>query len=117
MIIFHDKDGKGNETKMIFSRVIIKKVETTITDGKEAKSLKVDIFPNPSSGIFNIDVAVPAKTTAQLEITDKAGTILYQEEVKASGRIEVNLTAQGKGTYFVNLKQGKKGIQKQVMVN
>jgi len=118
VIIYHDKDGKGNETKMIFNRIMVKKIMIT-DDGKEkeAKSLKMDIFPNPSSGIFNIDVAVPAKTTAQLEITDKAGTVLYEEEVKASGRIEVNLTAQGKGTYFVNLKQGKKSIQKQVMVN
>jgi hypothetical protein len=117
IIIIHDKDGKGGENKMVFSRIIVKKIEATPADGKEAKELKVEIFPNPSTGIFNIDVAVPGKTPAVLEITDKAGKVMYAEEVKSSGKVEVDLTAQGKGTYFVNLKQGKKTIQKQIMIN
>jgi hypothetical protein len=117
VIIYHDKDSKGKETKMVFNRVVVKKVITTKTETKDAKTLEADIYPNPSTGIFSIDVAIPGKTPATLEITDKSGKVLYAEDVQSSGTREVDLTAQGKGTYFLKLKQGKTSLQRKIMVN
>lgn len=119
IVIFHDKDGKCKETKMVFSRIVVKKIEikTDNKEGKEVKSLNAHVYPNPNNGVFNIDIAVPGKAPASFEITDKDGKVIYNEEVSSSGKREVDLTSQGKGTFFLNLKQGKKTIQRQIMVN
>jgi hypothetical protein len=116
VMIFRNSDEKGSSTKMVFSRIIVKKIDTK-TEGKESKSLTANVYPNPSNGVFNIEISVPGKTAAALEITDKDGKVIYTEEVSSSGKREVDLTSQGKGTFFLNLKQGKKTIQRQIMVN
>jgi len=67
------------------------------------------VFPNPSAGVFHLVYQAAAGSTVQLQVTDVAGRIIYQQSVVANGLIqkqEVNLTTQTLGVYLLKVAHG-----------
>ena len=70
------------------------------------------IFPNPSSGVFVIN---GEKKISEIEITDvfgrKVGNV---QSTVGKGKIEINLTKEAKGIYFVKVigEEGKYSVKK-----
>ena len=68
-------------------------------------NLSFKIFPNPSSGIFNIESSINAETF--VEVFDVAGRMVYQTNFN-NKLIELDLTSYTNGLYFIKLiSEGK----------
>ncbi|MFT6338268.1 MAG: hypothetical protein ACJATI_005040 [Halioglobus sp.] len=70
-----------------------------IRNGKPLSNLKdeVVIYPNPSSGMFNVVIAEGAR----IELADKFGNILYKD-VFEKGENRINLEGYPTGIYFLH---------------
>jgi hypothetical protein len=66
----------------------------------------VEIFPNPSNGVFSIDINTKSNKPVSMSLFNTFGKELYKMEnvsIKSSKVIELDLTAQPDGIYFINL--------------
>jgi PKD repeat protein len=69
----------------------------------------VTIYPNPSSGIFTIDLRFPVKTDVELKVTDLSGRMLKKtgsEKIK-SKKVQLDLNALENGNYLLHVLAGK----------
>jgi hypothetical protein len=85
--------------------------------GVESK-LKVSSYPNPSRGLFKLQLQGFATEKAELMIYDAKGT-LVQRRIIAAGKnnvVEVNLTGKAKGLYYLKVVGGKDTISTKVIV-
>ncbi|MES2761937.1 MAG: T9SS type A sorting domain-containing protein [Bacteroidota bacterium] len=85
------------------------KMGTITTTGEiEFKSLANDelsVFPNPSKGIFNIEVSEKAITsTSFLEVTDIQGRQVLKNQL-SHANISIDLSNYNNGVYFLTVKQ------------
>ncbi|MGV3657302.1 MAG: T9SS type A sorting domain-containing protein, partial [Chitinophagaceae bacterium] len=65
------------------------------------------VFPNPSSGVFNLVYRSDAGSALQVQVTDLAGRILKTISLQAAGYLqkqEINLTTQPAGIYLLKVK-------------
>ncbi len=87
----------------------------TITFDNFVKLLEYDeeiinIYPNPSSGIFNIT----AKNLLYLEVIDTRGSVVYQNNMVYNQAV-VDLSAYPKGLYFVKIVRAKETLIKKII--
>jgi photosystem II stability/assembly factor-like uncharacterized protein len=74
----------------------------------------INISPNPSEGIFNIQLNSIENST--IKITNVLGKCVYQN-IYASESIQIDLSVQGKGVYFVSIKTNKGLIIQKLIVD
>ena len=79
---------------------------------EEVKGTDFVLFPNPSTGAFQMILSQPAAEATRLEISDIAGKIVFQSVVSGLSKVELDLNL-AKGVYLVSLNQeGTKSTQK-----
>ncbi len=80
---------------------------------------KVNVFPNPNTGTFTVNIQTEKATDITLNITNVLGQSVYSENLSnvSSLRKEVNLNAFEKGLYFINVEgeDGKSNSHKIVI--
>ena len=76
---------------------------------------EINIYPNPTSGIFNIDY-VKAKN---IEVTNTLGMVIYSEKVQdsTSGAKNIDLSAFANGIYFINVSTENGSSKYKVILN
>lgn len=92
------------------------------TDKKSKGMLQVEqlsVYPNPSTGSFDLKLSTEHKSPIDIEVFNMNGERIYQQTIKGhngeySGTI--NLDDSGKGTYFIQVGQGKQLITKKLVV-
>jgi hypothetical protein len=68
------------------------------------ESEKTDIvFPNPSEGIFNVQIGDFASNKLKVEVVNMSGNIIYSNFNKGSSSLSINISDQPSGVYFVKL--------------
>jgi hypothetical protein len=67
-------------------------------------TLEMSIYPNPTSGRFNIKVNTDFATS--VEIVSFFGKTIYKNNLDATMPLSIDLTHQPTGTYFVLLRNG-----------
>lgn len=84
-----------------------------VTDGvniTEIDGLKtINVYPNPSNGIVNLNAEFDNADDILLNITDLSGRIVYSKEIKNSLFIneQIDLSDNDKGMYLMNLIYNK----------
>jgi hypothetical protein len=78
-----------------------------IGDEQQKKSTDFSIFPNPTSGIINIELTDPL-VSGSFEICDIFGKRIIRKEVYRNGIYELNLTSQPDGIYVIRITNGEK---------
>lgn len=73
------------------------------------------ISPNPSNGQFTITLPT-AKGTVSVAISNVVGTIVYTSQI-VKGKLQVDMTAQPAGVYFVHLTSGNTTATQKIVVN
>ena len=63
-----------------------------------------NMYPNPNSGNFTIELAQAASL---IQITDMLGNVIYNERELNSGKTNIDLNNQAAGVYFVKVTAGE----------
>ena len=79
---------------------------------------RMQVFPNPSSGDINIDLAYPVSETGDVFIMDAVGKIVFTQhfENESNPVISTELDHLPAGIYFVRATTEKSNITKRVII-
>ena len=125
--VYKSDDGKQViETKVIMLKLSDadeKKLEDSgVAATEEKNELNVEelnFFPNPNSGMFNLNFKLEKRGDTQIQIFDMNGKQVYMETLRNfSGEYnkDIDISEQGKGTYFLNITQGDKVLNKKILI-
>lgn len=64
----------------------------------------VDIYPNPTSNIVNVDVTVDRKESITLLVTDIAGKKVIKQQFTSDSKIRFDMSTFASGVYFVSIE-------------
>jgi hypothetical protein len=89
-------------------------VTILITGISDNQSQSVTVYPNPTDGLFTINM--PGIADAAIMVTDITGKVVYNE-YPVSGS-EINLTGLDKGLYFIRIQDqmSKQSLVKKLLV-
>jgi hypothetical protein len=77
---------------------------TNNVNDKELVSTSAIIYPNPSNGTFTVEQKI-RKEGIELKVINIQGMLIYQAPL-TEAKQTINLSAQPKGCYFIQLRQG-----------
>ncbi|HNW98573.1 MAG TPA: T9SS type A sorting domain-containing protein [Bacteroidales bacterium] len=113
------KDDKGRN--VVFNKKIIIENDDSKKEIKNCKSsIDIEVFPNPADGYFNISFPLDEKNKTIITVSDVNGKQLLKEILeKADGLYtrQFDMKAYEKGTYMINIKQGKKQATKKIIIS
>jgi hypothetical protein len=88
-----------------------------------AKSFVVDynlqVYPNPSRGIFNLSMDADAVTDLELKVFNLSGALIYTEKIsnlRGKLRQEVDLSDFGAGLYQLQLKTNRRIYNRPIVI-
>jgi len=85
----------------------------------EKETTKLSVYPNPSTGIFNVQVPAITSGIATIQVFDASGRKVYSTEVSAGSgnqNKQINLSNQPKGNYVVKMNLDGKLFTEKVVV-
>jgi len=81
---------------------------------EEITKAEINIYPNPSLGIFTVDLR--NCRDAKICVYDVLGNCLLEKSCKGETSQEINLSSQPRGIYFVELLSGEERVVRKVAV-
>ena len=80
---------------------------------------EVNIFPNPSSGIFKAEVLFDKKRDVAVDVFDVTGRLVYSSRVAnaVNKLIDIDLSGQPEGVYTAHFTTSEKGWVKKIIVS
>ncbi len=101
----NNADAPGNliTVSRFINSVYVHVSGTSTVSIDEASYISLNIYPNPSSGLVNVEI--PKGGTYDLEVMNMLGQIVYSDNltVNANERVELNLSNLAKGIYLLNI--------------
>ncbi|MCX6285995.1 MAG: BACON domain-containing carbohydrate-binding protein [Bacteroidetes bacterium] len=82
----------------------------------ETKAGRVDIYPNPNKGIFNIVPAEGSRIILNIEVKDMNGKTLLKKELKGESEYQIDLSAAEAGTYNIVISSDSYLVIKKVVI-
>lgn len=82
--------------------------------------IAVNNYPNPTEGTFTVSFYAPETGTLNVRVADAQGKLVFNETLDHfSGQYqkELDLSANTKGTYFLQITQNGKSLSKKVIVD
>lgn len=76
---------------------------------EEENAASFSIYPNPSTGILNLNVA----EASVIEVMDVLGNVVVAQKQNNAGTVQIDLSSQPNGVYFVRVNE--KNIQRVVI--
>ena len=92
--------------KFFFAKTSANPIPVGMFDHFEQNTAGVVIYPNPSSGIFQI--SPNGLQLSKLEIYNLLGEKVYASPIKAENNLRIDLSNQSPGIYFVRIYEGEK---------
>jgi len=77
--------------------------------------LSVLVYPNPSAGIFNLDLTTLSDKNTHLEVYNSLGALVFSVQPPISGRCQLDLQDQPKGVYFIMIQSGLNVIKRTIV--
>jgi len=85
----------------------------------ELQGVSLQVYPNPSNGIFTMEVNSPEKKTLSYAVlTPNGETLLTKHEMVVSGKAaeKIDLTGQAQGTYLLRVSDGSGTILRKLVI-
>jgi len=79
---------------------------------EERETLKYKLYPNPSSGIFTLEVSADVS----VEIRNTVGSLIYQNE-NISAKETIDLSQKAKGIYFVTVRNANQSFVEKIVIS
>jgi hypothetical protein len=86
---------------------------------ENAYDLGVNVFPNPTKGLFTLELNPEQEDVISIRILNAIGSVVYlQENVQLNGayRTEINLDQFGDGLYYLFMDSRKVHVVKKIVV-
>jgi S1-C subfamily serine protease len=80
---------------------------------------KINLYPNPTKGLFRLQFDLPEKGLTEIKVLNAAGRLIYEYELgNFSGEFsdDIDISQNGTGTYFLQIRQGDKFASKKVIL-
>ncbi|HLG36293.1 MAG TPA: T9SS type A sorting domain-containing protein [Bacteroidia bacterium] len=78
----------------------------------------INIYPNPTDGIFTVEINSTKHDNLSLKVFDVMGRIVYeQKDIKNKTKHEVDLRENAPGIYFVNVKTEKQSLVQKIILH
>jgi len=123
----------SDSIKKFTTIVLIKKVNIVTPSDEELKQLgkqtalgdnkltpeKINFYPNPNNGKFNLAFTLPKKADTDISIYNLEGKSVYNEKLpNFSGNYdkEIDISRNPKGIYFFKVSQGSSSHVKKIVV-
>lgn len=85
-------------TNVVMDSIRLTKFPATVNQPITTSALK--IYPNPTTGIFNIDLP---ETTTDVSVSDIAGKVFFGVQTERATRVSIDMTGKPKGIYLVRI--------------
>ena len=98
--------------------VIDGELPVTSTEEIDGQSLQTQftLSPNPSNGVFDIDLSSFLESEVSVEVTDNTGKLIHTSTL-SNGVHTMDLSQQlSAGIYNINVNDGKKTIANRLMI-
>lgn len=114
-------DPSGN-VSLPFNRIInVNRNYPTITSGISdiTKDISLNIYPNPSNGIINLNYSFSSPENLTIEIYNSSGALVYNERniTAQSGTKSIDMSNFSNGLYHVRAIVSGKQISRQILLN
>lgn len=85
---------------------------------EEKEAFTLELFPNPTSGIFTINLSAKEFSNADLKVMDAMGKEVFNQTVNVNGTYStrVDLSSQPQGVYFVVVSGEKQNLSRKIFV-
>lgn len=104
VIIFESDGNYGSGFTEAFSSGLLGTEESTLTG--------IEIYPNPSTGLIYINSKMGLENIYVYDITGR----LLRNFSNTSDKVQIDLSAFGKGAYVIKMSNGKEVITKKVII-
>jgi hypothetical protein len=134
IVIINDDKTPGDEKgKHTTKMVVVKHIDVADADENDMKRMgknageadgklaveKMNFYPNPSTGKFNLSFTLPEKGDTQITILNIDGKVIYKESLPNFSNTydkEIDISKNAKGVYFVKVEQGKHAQVKKIIL-
>lgn len=121
-ITYRVTDPSGNTSAPLTRQVIYtywpRCYNSTVSiDQQKAADETVSVYPNPSSGLVNIDLKGVMAENVNIEVYNQVGQLVYSATYNESkGLFEIDLRDQASGVYTIKLISDGQVISKRVVI-
>ncbi|CAN5243374.1 hypothetical protein BH09BAC5_BH09BAC5_02890 [soil metagenome] len=79
----------------------------------------VNLFPNPSSGMFNLNIALASQKDLKVKVVNTLGQTIneFAELNSNGGMFTLDLSAETNGVYFVEVTAGEETTVQRIIIN
>jgi hypothetical protein len=112
LIMFKTTSSYGNN--LYIDNITIPNIPTLI---EENSSEFVSVYPNPSTGIFNIVYSNEVRGEVEISVLNILGEqVIPDEKIYASGKIILDLGSLNNGNYFLRVKSENKIAYRKIVI-
>ena len=116
-----DENAEGTVKTIIYKKIIrIENVtnKDAVSSNERLKVSEMNLYPNPSSGMFKIEFEPEKKGETNIVVSDINGKELFRDRYNGEGQYqkELDLSSEKNGIYFVQISQGKKQHTKKIVI-
>jgi len=90
---------------------------TYLTEAEEDAVLK--IYPNPTPGLFTIDIREVKSTEFQILLINMSGKVILQKIIQCHGSsvsTDIDISGMSKGAYFLRINGDNESIHRQIIL-
>jgi VCBS repeat-containing protein len=86
---------------------------------EENHGLEVSVYPNPSNGLFTLQLDMHEQEQVKITVTNIMGqqVAVIADEILLAGTFNVDLTTEAAGVYMLNIQTAHENIVKRIVVN
>ena len=91
---------------VVNSDVVFNAILSSTTSIISVDKENIKIYPNPSSGLFNLEIDNTENIQYLIKVYDILGSVVYQNQIKGSQYIkqQIDLSTYAKGIYFLSVE-------------
>lgn len=122
IVIFPDFDlnGRNEDNIIYFDNIRFTSISPVSTQNMNTEIEMQRVFPNPSTGIFNISFKPESTNEINLRVFNQIGEVIYTQEfgyIKGNYTKEVDLSRFANGIYFLQVITDKSIFNKRLILH
>ncbi|MEM7368455.1 MAG: T9SS type A sorting domain-containing protein [Bacteroidota bacterium] len=84
--------------------------------GELASRIEATVFPNPSNGVFFLELKAEQSESFQVKIFNLIGRTIASEKIETNQEFRFDLSTQPKGVYFIQVESDKEQFIKRLVL-